>query len=300
MSEKTEAEVVADLAKRAEMRAEIMVVKDPMSGASAAVLLAPTGMQKIELQNMLDAREDHPRRRKGTVKAESTEAFVNLVTRHKAPQTVIYAQTGSTQPALVAVLNDHTPGVGDAAPGWRDHRVEYTPQLSDEWKAWTAINNKLLGQEAFAEFLEDHALDLLDEGEANKAARLVIDSLGMDVATPADMHGLARDFKVSVKQQVREAKSLRTGETQINFVSEHTTETGQAIKVPGAFLIGIPVFHGGPLYTIVVRLRYRLNEGRVNWTCKLARPEDSRDDAVKDLLEEVREATACLLVEGTP
>jgi uncharacterized protein YfdQ (DUF2303 family) len=300
MSDRTEAEVVADLAKRAELHPEVVEVKDPMSGASAVVLLAPAGMQKIELQNMLDAREDHPRRRKGSVKAESTPAFVELVNRHRSAETVVYAQVGSTQPQLVAVLNDHTPGAGDSAPGWRDHRVEYQPQLSEEWKAWTAINNKLLGQEAFAEFLEDHSLDLLDESEANGSAKNVINSLGMDIASPADMHGLARDFKVSVKQQVREAKSLRTGETQINFVSEHTTETGQAIKVPGAFLIGIPVFHGGPLYTIVVRLRYRLNEGRVNWTCKLARPEDSRDDAVKDLLEEVRKATSCLLVEGTP
>lgn len=300
----TEAAVVANLA--AQLPGNPQVLQVETEGLTIPVLLLPKNLQLVDIEKQLNEQRGAPRRLSGTARALSLDSFIALVNRYgdddcseEVMQTdadaVVYADDGSA-PKLVAVLNDHA----DDAPGFRDHRVVYEPQLSDEWKAWVGANDKLVSQAEFAQFLEDHALDLVEQSSAGTGASKIIDALAVTVASPASLRALARDMQVRVKQNVKEARNLANGETEVVFASEHTDAGGRPLVVPGAFLIAIPVYVNGPLYVLVARLRYRVAEGRILWSYKLAHHESAKKDSMADMLKRLREETGALVVEGQP
>jgi uncharacterized protein YfdQ (DUF2303 family) len=262
------------------------------------VLVLPHGMTRANIpEQEIDEARGMPRRRKGTICALSIAAFVELVNRNKTDTSIIYADESDA--TFVAVLNDHAPGE-TSSPGFRDYRVSYSAQFSEEWGTWTKRANVYMSQAEFAAFLEDHVLDLLDTAAIGPQTQKVVDALGVTVASPATLRGLARDLSVRIKQQVREARNLATGETQVVFMSEHATDDGRPLVVPGAFIIGIPVFAHGPLYAIVARLRYRITEGKIAWSYSLAHPENAKRDVMQGMLAIVREKTGVLVVDGNP
>lgn len=263
---------------------------------SVPMLILPDGMKRVPIpEGELDEARGCPRRRKGTIVALSLEALTELVNRHKSDKAVVYVDPSG--PVFTAVLNDFPPGK-DCNPDFRDHRIHYQAALSPEWGAWIGSNNSPMRQAEFAVFLEEHALDLLDPSALGPSTQKIIDALGVTVATPAVLRGLARDLSVRVKQQVREARNLATGETQVVFASEHSTDDGRPLVVPGAFVIGIPVFQGGELYALVARLRYRVGEGHITWSYSLAHADNAKRDVVQGMIATIREKTGVLVLEG--
>lgn len=260
------------------------------------VLVLPDGLRRIPIpEQEIDEARGCPRRRKGTIVALSLEALIELVNRHKSDKTVVYVDQSG--PVFTAVLNDFPPGAV-SSPDFRDHRIHYQAALSAEWAAWIGRSNSPMKQADFAAFLEEHVLDLLDPSGLGPTTQKVIDALGVSVATPAVLRGLARDLSVRVKQQVREARNLATGETQVVFASEHSTDDGRPLVVPGAFVIGIPVFQGGELYALVARLRYRVGEGHIMWSYSLAHADNAKRDVVQGMIASIREKTGVLVLEG--
>ena len=78
------------------------------------------------------------------------------------------------------------------------------------------------------------------------------------------------------------------------------TERGQPLKVPGAFLVGIPVFRGEIGYQLCVRLRYRKSGASLVWIMELWRHEEVFDTAIKEACDMVKKATELPLLVGTP
>jgi uncharacterized protein YfdQ (DUF2303 family) len=265
-------------------------------GINTTVLFTPKGMCQFDIQAELDKRAPAPRRAFGEVKANTLAAFVALVARHSSPKTVIYVDDGP-QPKLVAVLNDHAAG---ADPNWRDHRVVYTPTLSDEWKAWAANEGKPLAQTAFAELLEDRCLDVIAPSSAGPSTQGIITQLGVKAAQPAELQGLARGLSIKVDQHVKEVRRLDSGEAQVIFAEQHTGDDGKPLSVPNAFVIAVPVFVGGAAYTHVVRLRYRASGGRITWSYNVVHADQAKRDAVLDMRGVCEKLPEVLVVEGTP
>ena len=110
---------------------------------------------------------------------------------------------------------------------------------------------------------------------------------------------LSRGLQVYESSAVREVVNLSSGEGQISFQSEHTDQHGVPLKVPGLFLIAIPVFRNGPLYRIAARLRYRKNAGLVFWY-DLWRIDRTFDHAFDEALGRVRAETALPVMLGKP
>jgi uncharacterized protein YfdQ (DUF2303 family) len=290
----TEAAAVADIVAQYH---EPTILSVELDEVSVPVLLAPSGFRRIEVaQKEIDEERGHPARRKGTVMALGVDAFIELVKRWANPGLIVYV---SGEPRLVAVVNDHDPNV-DGIAGFRDHRIEYAPELSDEWRAWTGANGKSFGQAEFSQFLEDHILDLVDPAAVGASTTKILDALGVVAATPVALRGLARDMSVRVKSQVREARNLATGETQVIFASEHSTEDGRPLTVPGAFVLGVPVFEGGPLFLIVARLRYKVVEGKIFWSFLLCQADKAKDTVLREMRERIAKETGVFVVEGTP
>lgn len=75
-----------------------------------------------------------------------------------------------------------------------DHTTE---ALSDEWKAWSARSLATLTQSAFAEFLEDRAVDVIEPKRASASTSELCAALDLALASPARIMELSRGLAVA-------------------------------------------------------------------------------------------------------
>ena len=126
-----------------------LVRADPDGAPS---ILVPEGYRVHDLESALL----RPLRPRGTVVLRDTASFTAVVADRKVEGTRLYGKL--SPPSFTAVFNDTTGEV----PGWRDDRAIYACPVSVEWQRWTASNGKQMNQEAFAQFIEDNALDVMN------------------------------------------------------------------------------------------------------------------------------------------
>ncbi len=281
--------------------AQPIVVKDPDAIADAQVIIVPRDKQVQDLKPFLDAVRPFPRRRQGTVRVRSTASLVALTNRHRHENdTVLFASPDRQRPSVTTIFDYHAPtdNVNDAS--WAQHRAVYSPELSEEWKAWTGAHGKTLDQRAFAEFIEDHVSDVIvPPVEDEKLAELAL-LVGGRYALPADLVTLSRGLQVSSEVKVRDAVTLSSGEIAVTYEESHRDGKGAPLQVPNLFVLAIPVFYAGPLYRIPVRLRYSLREGGVKWSVHLYRHDRVFDHAFEEICTAVQVETGAPLFVGSP
>src|SRR5690606_5616350 len=119
-----------------------------------------------------------------------------------------------------------------------DHRVVYEFPLTEEFKAWVDTNAAPMEQDAFAVFLEEHAAELASpmEGERSEYERL----FGEQMATPQDVLMLSRHLEVYVSAKAKQGIRLQTGERTVEFSEEHVNAKGEAVTIPGIFMVSVP------------------------------------------------------------
>jgi uncharacterized protein YfdQ (DUF2303 family) len=287
--ETTGAKAIIEFAER---RTTPDVVSFP-SGTGGAVPLFING--KGEAQSLLaleDERSDHPRRRKGTIQLDTVGSFVDLVNRDKRAESVIFASKGK----LVAVLNFHRV---DDAPGFCDDRIVYSFPFSDEWRAWTGSNGSKFDQKGFAEFVENRAFDVGIPADAGTITKGWAETLQVRLAGPGELQTLAEGLSVRVEETVENAFRSGSGESTMVHKSEHKDAAGQPLKVPGAFHVRVPIVDGGALYSIPVRLRYRVAGGKVSWFYEMHRPDIFLKHALEDTIKAVKEGCALPVYMGS-
>jgi len=223
-------------------------------------------------------------RKEGVATLTTVGSFVEHVERHKVVgQTVVFVDNGPANPSMLAVYDYHESNAGPAHHGV--HRARYQFPFSEEWLAWTDRRLERMSQSSFAEFLEDHLADVLDPEKGGQTAEDFAGLFGLQLATPNRLLAMSRDLTVHAKSQVRQAQNLATGEMVLHFVEEHTDAAGQQLRLPGGFVLAIPIFRGGEPYVLPARLRYRKSDGGLSWSIALHQP-DARlrhaiDEAVR-------------------
>lgn len=279
-----------------------ITITDPISGVTAPAILHPNGIHGVPA-TLFDDYLDRPRARTGTAHMTSLDSFIDHTNRFRDGDSAVFANDSRDMPSLTSVLDYHPDGA-TSDPRHGRHRGNFAFPLSDEWKAWTKLNGEKMSMVDFALFLDDRVLDVLDviPGE---------DSLGEDlekyiaaagnptIATAQRLVQLSRGLQVYESSAVREVINLSSGEGQISFQSEHTDANGEPLKVPGLFLIAIPVFKNGPLYRIAARLRYRKQGGLTFWY-DLWRVDRTFDHAFSEALERVAVETELPVFRGRP
>jgi uncharacterized protein YfdQ (DUF2303 family) len=167
------------------------------------------------------------------------------------------------------VLDYHTGGEGkENAPRRRMHHAILKPQLSVEWKAWDKINEKLLSQHEFGEFLEENAVDIASPD----AASILEIVMGLQVKKVIDHDS---------------AINLGNGMTQFRYSEEGTTKVkNKEITVPTKILVRIPVFVSGTGREIEVLFRYRADGGSLKFMVKIVRREQVLLDAFQQIVGE--------------
>jgi uncharacterized protein YfdQ (DUF2303 family) len=294
-----------ELAQRAALSPRIESIESP-DGIKGQFAVVPTveagGRASVRLESVekfYDEYRTKPVRRKGTAILGDLDSLIAHVNRFKDADSVVFANTDRKKPAITAVLDYHRAG-STADPRFGGHRSHYAFPVSDEWLAWTEKSGDEMTQANFAEFIESHIVDVVESSPEFKSAEIFAEKCGVTFATPAQIMELSRGLSINVESKVAGAVNLQNGVKQISFTESHTGENGAPLKVPGAFLIGIPVFRGEAGYQVCVRLRYRKQGASLSWIMDLWRHQEVFDAAIRGACDKVADATELPLLVGTP
>lgn len=206
-----------------------------------------------------------PTRKTGNTTVRDVPSFLAYYTKHADDQSEVYADVENN--TVTAVLDADTQ---DGAR-WAVHRVTLALRTTQAWKDWNTYSGKLLGQDEFAEFLEDHLADLREPAAA-------------------DMLEIAQSIQAATKVDFKSATRLSSGQRQIEYVETVHAKAGATgqLLIPETFTVGVKVFEGAQLGdTLTARLRYRIESDRLRIGYKLQQPQDALNAAFADVITAV-------------
>ncbi len=262
-------QAVIDTALRSAEPAELA------TGRVYAWLTPGGGVQKIDLTG--DDYRDTPARKSGITTLRDVGSFLAYHAKHSDDATEVYADAEAL--TITSVLDAHT---GDTAR-WGRHRAVLALRTTKAWTEWLASSGRLMDQETFANFLEDHLPDLLEP----------------DAAT---MLEIAQSIQAATKANFQSGTRLTSGERRLVYTEETTAKAGQRgeLTIPETFVIGLKPFEGADGYRLTARFRYRINGGNLQLGYKLERPEDVQQSAFADVLAAVTAAVEQPVMNGSP
>lgn len=234
-----------------------------------------------------------PRRKRARVQLYEAASFIDYVKAHAlAGRTHIFGKATELGGGFTAVLDYHgvenlpaivvsppiTSSSDAAAPaeivagnritampisvaGFGEHVCELSLETTPEWKRWIGNNNKLLSQEAFAEFIEENQLDIV----------------APDAGVILDMAQLLEGTKTVT---FKSGKNLRNGSVQLAYVEDVVATGGSvasrredSMSIPDKFTLQLVPFVGANGVQVEARLRYRIGDnGRVSFAYVLNQP----------------------------
>lgn len=158
------------------------------------------------------------------------------------------------------------------------HNVTLALQYSEEWKRWTGMNEKLVEQVDFADFLEENGYDVIDP-------------------SGAQLLELCRDIHASSGATVR--KVVRNGAVKtLELQQENGATTGDGLEIPNEFTILIPIYFGEPKVTFTCLTRLNAGHGTLKLGYKLIRMEAKRQDEFQRIVDNVSVDTNTLAIYG--
>jgi hypothetical protein len=281
-------------------KVESLAKVEPIELTENTILVLPEGKHIEDMKPYLDARRTAPERREGTSRHTTLDSFNAHVVRFADEHSAIFASDDARAPSLLAVLDYHERGHA-GGPRFGTHRSLYQFPLSDEWKAWINLPEKI-EQATLASFLEDHIGDVLDPAAAGDAGVEFAQKLSITLASPARLMELSRGLSVRVDMKVANVVSLGSGESKLHFEETHSAEGGGPLSVPGGFMLAIPVFKGGDLFKVPARLTYRASKqsGQITWRIALHRTDKVFRVAFGEAVKVVEQATGLPVFYGAP
>lgn len=275
---------------------------EPGTHVEALAQISAQGVKAIP-RTIFDEYRLNPRTREGSATLTSIESLIDHVNRFKDADSALFAVDDRANPSITAVLDYHRAGAA-AEPRFGRHRSLFQFPLSDEWKAWTKSDGETFSMGEFAAFLEDRIIDVLDlipgEDSLPEDMQRFVNTVGGSIASPSKLIELSVGLKVNEQSAVKEAINLSSGEAQVQFIAQHVDDAGQPLRVPGLFLIGIPVFRHGPHYRIAARLRYRKTPVGLVFFYQLWRADRVFDHSFREACERVRVETDLPMLFGKP
>ena len=215
-----------------------------------------------------------PLRKRARAVFNEPQSFIGYVVAHSEEGTHLFGDVTEAGGAFTAILDYHlasAQAIEKQGAQWGEHVAKLTLQVTPEWQRWLGSNAKPFEQAAFAEFLEDNVRDVVKP-------------------SGAELLEVALTLQAAKKVAFRSGVRLSTGEHQLTYVEEIAGQAGATgqLQVPERFTIAVSPFEGTEPVEIEVRLRYRLMEGRVMFTCLLLRP----DVKIRAVWQSLREKIA--------
>ena len=264
----TEAEAISALAERA---ATPTTIKTP-DGRQYLVL--PNGMKVQEISDEHELALSKPRYIEQAVTLQTQQSLIDYVNTFKTDSTLLFADIGAN--TIVALIDYHAAKQAEQLA----HRATLMLPHSEEWKLWTGISGRLMGQLEFARFIEENSADVR-------------------VPSAGDLLDAVRDLQV--RRKVNFTKAVRTASDNENF--EYAEETSAAskrgeVEIPTKFVLGLPVYFGELDTELHAFLRWKLDEGALSLGVQLHRVEHVRQAVFQQIVLKVSEETRCAAVFG--
>lgn len=224
-----------------------------------------------------DQYKDQPSRKTGTTTVRDAASFLAYWGKHSDGDSEVYAD--AERLSVTAVLDANTEAGGAR---WEGHRLHLALRKTDTWNAWLANDGKLMKQEQFAEFLEDHLAELLDPAAA-------------------EMLEIAQSIQAATKVDFKSATRLSSGQRQLEYVETMTAKAGQRgqLTIPETFVVGLVPFEGSDGYRLTARLRYRIGDG-LTMGYRLETPGDTLRTAFADVVKALAEPIEQPVMNGSP
>jgi uncharacterized protein YfdQ (DUF2303 family) len=265
----TEAEAIAELAQKSATAATIE------TNDGRTFLVFPTGATVREISDEHELKVTPPRYVRQAVTLQAQDSLVDYVNKFKTESSVLLADiAGNT---IVALIDYHTAAKAANVA----HRATLTLPFSEEWRLWTSISGRLMGQLEFARFIEEN---------------------GADVRAPdaAELLEAVRDLQAHRK--VNFVKAVRTSSENESFeyTDESKATTKGGIELPTKFKLGLPVYFGEPETEVYAFLRWAIgaDNGGLSLGIALHRTEHVRQAVFKQIVLGVSERTGCTAVFG--
>lgn len=251
----------------------------PQTGERVHYAVVPAGSEIMTLRDFQYPEGLPPSRIIAAPKFQDAVSFCSYVNSFKDSRTRILADATLQVLSFTALLDYH--GAGEMKPEFVSHRASLALKHSEEWKLWSANDNKLIPQADFAEFLEDNRADIIKPDSAT-------------------MLEIARELQAHSEVNFASKVNLRNGAAVLSYDEQikATVSTGQ-IEMPETFTIRIPVFFGEAAIEITARLRFRITEGKLKFQYKLYRPAEIIGKAFDVARAEIASATTLEVLLGS-
>lgn len=142
----------------------------------------------------------------------------------------------------IHVIIDHHAGPG--RPAWCSHSATFAACFTPEYAAWQAIDRKPMAQVQALEFLEERAVDVIEP-------------------TPADIMDIIMNFDALKRVSFKQSTRLHDGQRQ--FVYHEENEARGQVILPEMIRLRLPIYEGMEPDTVCVRVRYRIEDGRLSF-----------------------------------
>lgn len=256
MADQTEAERVATLAWQAHGAETLEAGK---------IYTLPDGSGGMGIVDTM-AYLDRPLYKSGEKAVRDVDSFTAFLDKHGiGGETEV--TTFQDQRQITAVIDAGT----ELEPGRKKHGASLNLKLSTEWAQWVQFSGKLMGQEQFAEFIEDHAEQIMSPSSA-------------------EIMEIASTLQVKRGVEFEQGTSLSTGETQFTFREQDKTTAGKAgqLAIPNELLLALTPFKGGSAYKVTAKFRYRLRGSELALGYKLLDVEKIQDNAFGEVAETIQ------------
>lgn len=262
-------QAVIDIAQQA-------VAPVPLALGAVYAVRGPGGTTtKLDLTG--EQYRDAPTRKTGTYTFRDAASFLAYWGKHSDEDSEIYADV--EQLRITAVLDAHTPD----GPRFGQHRAHLSLRHTPAWEQWIRQSGRLMDQEPFANFLEDHLPELVTP----------------DAAT---MLEVAQSIQAATKGEFQSGTRLTSGERKFVYTETIAAKAGQKgeLTIPEVFVIGVRPFEGADAWTLNARFRYRLNGGGLQLGYKLERADDVLREAFAAIVKQVDDQVTVPVLNGTP
>ncbi|WP_405543982.1 YfdQ family protein [Streptomyces phaeochromogenes] len=217
-------------------------------------------------------------RKTGTTTVRDAASFLTYYGKHRdVDATEVYSDVERL--SVTAVLDAHA----EDEPGFAEHRLVLALRRTKAWQEWTDLDGKLVDQERFANFLEDHLPNLVEP----------------DAAT---MLEIAQSIKATTKAEFQSSTRLQSGERKFAYVEDTKATAGGKgdIAIPETFKIAVPPFEGADAYSMTCRFKYRLDRNQLTLGFKLEQPEERAKAAFADVLKAIADGIDTPILNGSP
>lgn len=253
-----DAEVIAELGKQA-------ATADALLPGMVYALLDEDGGIRI---SDTDAYATRPRRKSGLTRVSTAESFIEYLDKHG-----ISGETEVTGRPEAACFKATIDAGTDRLPGWTEHNVLLQLRETPEWERWKYQSGNFYGQECFAEFIEDNAVNIVEPSSA-------------------EILEIVSSLQVRLGVDFESATRLATGDVQFGYRDARTGASAGAagrLSIPERFALALRRFDGGETYKVEALFRWRLRGKDLSLGYKLQNAEKITTDAFDSIATPIAE-----------